>query len=375
MAPLFVNGNFMRTRLNIFPLLLLFVALQVMVSCPSAFAGEIKGLKASASSFKEWGVPGFLVDGDLTTAWVGGRKGIGPGKKLSFELPKARKISMVRIANGNQGDGLFADFRCMVSGILLLPDHAAYFFTLKPEAGEQDIIFPPVTVRSFEIVIAEVHPAADDTEFGDAKVAVSEVRVFSDAKGKATVASIDSSQIRTASVKTAPPAAKPKAPEVKGRRSEMPYFSATKPGAIYLRASVPASGGVSMDAGIVNELVGEEFVDLVRGYFRQLVTLDDGYLNVFASSIRLRELESFVILQDDMRSRKLFDSLHTAEVNTLGLSMDKPIIRGDAAMLRVHGACQYTMPGRTFEFPVDAMFSFVRSNGVWLINGVQNRLK
>ncbi len=76
-----------------------------------------------------------------------------------------------------------------------------------------------------------------------------------------------------------------------------------------------------------------------------------------------------------MRSRKQFDSLHSAEVNTLGLNMDKPIIRGDAAMLRVHGVCRYTMQDRIFEFPVDALFSFVRSNQVWLINGVQDRLK
>lgn len=353
--------------------LLLSVALLVVFSGVSAFAGEIKGLKATASSFKEWGVPSFLVDGDLSTAWVGGKKGIGPGKKLSFELPKAQRIGMIRIANGNQGEGLFADFRCMTSGMLLFPDRAVYAFTLKPETGEQDIIFPPVTVRSFEIIIAEVHPASGNTKFGDAKVAVSEVRVFRDAEGKTTVSPVVTTKGKKAQVK--PAATASNVAVRKSGRTEMPFFSATKPGATYLRASVPVSAGGDLKAGIVSELVGPEFAKLVKDYFVQLVTLNDGYLNVFASSIRLRELESFVILQDAMRSKKQFDSLHSAEVNTLGLSMDKPIIRGDAAMLRVHGVCRYTMQGRIFEFPVDALFSFVRSNQVWLINGVQDRLK
>ncbi len=143
-------------RKKYFPFVL--AAVCVLAFSLPAMGDEIRGVTASASSFKEWGVPGFLVDGDLSTAWVGGRKGVGPGKSLSFTLPKAQKIGMIRVANGNQGEGLFKSFRSIANGILVLPDYGVYFFSLKPEAGEQDIVFPPVTVKSFDLVIAEVSP-------------------------------------------------------------------------------------------------------------------------------------------------------------------------------------------------------------------------
>lgn len=349
-------------RIMFMPLL----ALMLLVVVLPVQAKEITGLKAEASSWKEWGVPGFMVDGDPATAWVGGYKGVGPGKTLSFKLPGARKIGMIRIANGNQGEGVFEQFRCITRGLLVLHDKGVHSFSLKPQAGEQDIVFPSVAVRSFEIIITEVYPAPGDSKIGDAKVAVSEVRVFSGSDKGAKTNVVPPS---TAEVEKPKPTSKPG-----NALNKMSYFSATKPGAVYLRASVPATGS-TVESGVVDPLVGEEFVTLVHGYFSGLVSMNDEFLDVFASSIRIRELEAFVHLQDEMRSKEMFDRLHSAEVDTSGISLDKPIVRGDAAMLRAHGVCRYVMLGKTYAFPVDALFSFDRSGGPWLINGVQDKLK
>ncbi|WP_319471219.1 NADase-type glycan-binding domain-containing protein [uncultured Pseudodesulfovibrio sp.] len=328
-----------------------------------AMGGEIRGVTASASSFKEWGVPKYLVDGDLSTAWVGGRKGVGPGKSLSFTLPKARKIGMIRVANGNQGDGLFKSFRTVANGILVLPDHGTYFFSLKPEAGEQDIVFPPVTVKSFDLIIAEVSPPPGDSELGDAKVAVSEVRVFSGAEAgvPVSVSAVSSSSNGVQPEKAAVP-----------KVTKISRFSAISPGYFYMKVAVPVAAGTP-ESGIINAELSAGFINRIRSYFMRLITMQDSLAEVFAPSIREREAGTLELIRETMRKKGRLDLFEAASVDVAGLSMDRPIVRGDAAMVRVHGPLFFTSQGKTYENRVDMQFSFERVDGVWLINGARKK--
>ncbi|QJB56981.1 hypothetical protein [Pseudodesulfovibrio sp. zrk46] len=337
-----------------------------VMSVLPAQAEEIKGLKAQASSWKHWGAPERLTDNDITTAWVGGRTGVGPGKMLTFTLPQVSTVSRIRIANGNQGANLFNDFRCITAGVLVLQDEAVYSFKLKPEVGEQDIVFPQVSVGAFSIIITEVSPSVGVKLPGDGKVAVSEVRAFDDGGGAASnVAAASLSSIGAAKAPPAPvKSANPKDPK------QNPYFSAIKPGATFLLASVPASD--NLEPGKVHEKLWPAFVDLVHGYFKGLVRMDDDFIPLFATDIQQREKRVLAELKDEIRSKRLYEGLRSAEVDTSGLSLNRPIVRGASAILRVHGICRYTVDGKAFDFPVDMTFSFIDENG-WHINGAQSK--
>lgn len=336
--------------------------LLIVLVCPPAHAEEIHGVKAEASSWKNWGTPEAMVDEDTATAWVGGKNGIGPGKKLTFTLPRSRKISRIRIANGHQGPDQFDSFRCITAGILLLPDHAAHLFRLLPETGEQDIIFPPVEVDSFELIISEVSDPRTNFAQSEGKVAVSEVRVFSDdgdAPSTVTPVPQQTDQTRTARAD----------PQPEGR---MHVFAATRPGAVWLRAAVPSKAH-TIEQGAMHPFVDPWMIDIVTEYFSQLVTLGNGYMNVFVPSIREREQHAMTVLRKEMRSSKRLDGLRRAVVDSSGLSLGKPIIRGESAMVPVHGTCRFSTNAKTFAFPVNALFSFAHDRDSWLINGVKAR--
>lgn len=327
-----------------------------------AHAKEIRTLTAEASSWKSWGAPALLVDGDTATAWVGGRQGVGPGKTLSFTLPKPTTIAMIRIANGNQGEGLFQEFRCITKGILVLQDQAVHHFTLKAEPGEQAIVFAPAKVDSFSIIIEEVSEASSRTDQSRDKVAVSEVRVFSDSQGAAP----------TVFASPQPSQKKQAAPAKPGTNSS-DFFSATKPGRLLLQAVVPAKSGVAPTPGIRDNSVPEEFIRLVQHYFERLNRLQDDYGRVFSSDIHAREESALAQFRETMRSHKLYDSFIKATPDTRGLSFDKPIVRGNAAMLRAHGIYRFTSGAKAYETPVNLLISFTKEGGTWFINGVQQK--
>ncbi|MDD3313668.1 hypothetical protein [Pseudodesulfovibrio sp.] len=340
---------------------LLAAAFLALVPVPSALAGEVAGLRAEADSFKEWGSPDRLVDGDPATAWVGGGKGVGPGKVLTFTLPGPRPITRLRIANGNQAPGRFGEFRCVTAAALILPDRAVHWFVLRPEPGEQDVVFPPVTVDGFRIAIAGVSgPPAPGGE-GDDKVAVSEVRAFDDAGPLGATVAAGPSRTETLPVQKAPAAAP----------GGMDYFAATKPGSAWLRTAVPA-GAEAPPAPAPSPGVQPWMRDLVFGYFNGLASLDDGYLDVFAPAVRERERRGLDLLRDDRRAGRL-PVTGPAQGDPSGLALGKPVLRGKAAMLPVRGLYRFTGDGRTFGFRVDAQFSFVNGDEGWRINGVVAR--
>lgn len=330
----------------------------LLIATGTASAKEIRIIKAEASSWKEWGTPLFLVDGDPNTAWVAGRKGVGPGKTLTFTLPQRTKIGMLRISNGNQGEGKFKEFRCVTRGILVLPDHGVHPFTLEPEKGTQDISFPQAVVSSFVIIIEEVSPAPGDPSMGEAKVAVSEVRVF---RGSNTAKTPVAPKLSTTETKS------PTTPTTPSQ------FTATKPGRLCLRAMVPATTTTPPSPGTVHPQASQEITDLVRAYYDRLATLRDNYTEIFIASIRDREQNALDFLNAATQRSKFPVPNINATPDSSGLSFDKPIVRGYSAMIRTHGTYRLSVNGKTYESPVDTLFSFAKENGVWLINGVQKR--
>ena len=334
-----------------------------------ALAGEITGLRAEASSYKEWGAPALLIDGDPATAWVAGRSATGPGKRLTFRLPGPQTITRLRIANGNQGEGLFGQFRCITDAILVLHDSGVHRFTLRPEQGQQDVVFPPARVSSFDIVIAAVSEPAEQPEPGRDKVAVSEVRVFDDAEGPSTVDAPSASPAIQAA--PAPGSAPPTAPPAGDDPASMDFFAATKPGAAWLKAAVAASDPAPLEPGASDGDVQPWMTRLVADYFAGLASLADGYADVFVPSIREREQRALLKLRKDMGARR--GELRSARGDAGGLSLERPIVRGKAAMVRVDGVYRFTAGGRTFDFPVRANFSFADEGAGWLINGVERR--
>lgn len=128
-----------------------------------------------------------------------------------------------------------------------------------------------------------------------------------------------------------------------------------------------------LKAGVTDPQLPPEWVGRIQEYFARLTALDDALLDVFDPAIRQREQDALIVLTESMRRKKQLRKYQSATGNGGGLSMDKPIIRGGAAMMRVHGVYMYSSRGKSYEYPVNALFSLARVNGVWLINGVQEQ--
>lgn len=156
-------------------LALLGLLLGILVACPS-FAAPISDLTVDVRNHEGGHVGDNLIDGDRSTAWVGGGSGSGPGKWIEFFFPADVTLESIRIANGNQGKGQFDRFRRLTRGVILYPDETRQKFTLKPTPGEQTVKLQPKTVRTFRIIITGVAPGSDNKTVG--KVAVSEITVF-----------------------------------------------------------------------------------------------------------------------------------------------------------------------------------------------------
>lgn len=149
-----------------------------ILTCPPVSAGQISGVTVDAANHQGRYVPDNMVDGDPATAWVGGGKGIGPGKWIELSFEKPVTLDSLHVANGNQGRGQFKKFRRMIRGVVIYPDETRQKFTLRPDAGVQRVKLLPKTVDSFKIIITGVAPSSRDKSIGRAKVSVSELAVY-----------------------------------------------------------------------------------------------------------------------------------------------------------------------------------------------------
>ena len=157
--------------------------LLALLVCVPALAGAaadapVPGVAVEVRNHEGNFVGENLVDGDLSTAWVGGGTGVGPGKWIEFTFPGPVRLSALKVATGHQGKGRFKSFRRLIRGVILYPDDTRQKFTLKPVTGVQTVRLDPKTVGSFRVIITGVAPGAGDKAMGKAKVAVSEMTVL-----------------------------------------------------------------------------------------------------------------------------------------------------------------------------------------------------
>lgn len=468
-----------KMRLNISVLLLSWVCLGVL-TCTPAMAAQIAGATADAANSQGAFVPGNLVDGDLATAWVGGGKGVGPGKWIELTFPAPVKLEALGIATGHQGKNRFGKFRRLTRGVVIYPDETRQKFTLKPTPGMQRIALQPKVAGSIKIIITGVEPGTGDASMGKAKVAVSEIRVFGEMDAAAVIATPDGGvdavveespavkEPEKSAEKSAEKAAgkKPKkatkkkaAPEVevkpdpaakadsvvkadlkplkkqpsstkpKAKVSPVKKTSSAKepvakvvdqpavkkvaPEKITAKKAAPKKkvaqktaskkkisknknsarrpanqGGSTitrlrpvaeispekpLDVGAISPWLDLELVAEIKRYFGLLTTLHDSYPELFVSAIRERERAVFLKLQESMRAKKEFGGHHIAMLEHIGLNFDKPELKGDRALVRVHGPYRYYIDNRAYEFWVDTMVSLIREQGKWLIEDVRDK--
>lgn len=407
--------------------------LLAILACAPALGAPVAGVVVMVRNFEGNYVGENLIDGDISTAWVGGGSGVGPGKWIEFTFPAEVRLESIKVANGHQGKGRFDTFRRMTRGVILYPDNTRQKFTLKPGPGMQTLRLEPKTVRTFRVIITGVAPAAGDEAMGKAKVAVSEMTVHGEVTGSAgagdsgdgsadlpvesvvkTKAVVKPNPVRNPKpiekpkpVEKATPAVKPeqasrpgksqvkktgqaltpkkdapeKAVSEKAASKPKPKKAAVRPkkaavaskGATYLRTASEIPADKPLDMGVLSPWLDLELVAGIKRYFSHLTTLSDSYPEVFASSIRERERKAFLVLQETVRKKKEFGDHHIAMLELIGLNFDKPKETGNGILIRVHGPCRYYIGNRGFEFLVDTLFTLVREDGVWLISSVRDK--
>jgi hypothetical protein len=421
-------------RVNI-PVLLLAMLLAMALPCPTLAAGPVPGVSADASNHQGDFAPANLVDGDPSTAWVGGGKGVGPGKSIELVFPAPVRLEGMTVATGHQDR--FDAFRRMTRGVIVYPDGTRQKFTLKPQPGAQRIALKPKVADSLKIVITGVAPAMGDKTMGDAKVAVSEITVFGEVDESLATATETGGEeppdARPQPAKEARPAKKPEAaekaakpapepkakpaPKAKAEPAPKPKAkaapkpapkseskpeskpapkkpapkktakkSASKKGApekkspgkspgtiTRLRPAVEISPDKELAVGVISPWLDLELVAEIKRYLGLLTTLHDSYPELFVPAIRERERAAFLKLQESMRAKHEFGGHHIAMLEHIGLNFDKPVIQGDKAMVRVHGPYRYYIENKACEFRVDADVTLVRVNGRWLIEDVRDR--
>ena len=336
------------------------------------------------------------------------------------------------MATGNQAPGRFKAFRRLTRGVVIFPDETRVKFTLKPEPGEQRVPLEPKVAESIRIIITGVDPSARDAAFGDAKVAVSEIRVLGALEGEPGVGPEQAAPeakpsepapkpeaakkpepkpAQAVAVKPKPEpkpkaeakpeprpepkaapkaAAKPKpapAPKKKAAaKKPSPKKSAPKKQAAKPAASAPGAGVAArlrptaeispnkpLAMGDISPWLDLELVAQIKRYLGLLTTLHDSYPDLFAPSVRERERAAFLKLQDRMRAEGSFGDHHIAMLEHIGLSFDRPVEAGDKVTVRVHGPYRYYVGDKAWEFPVGADVTLVREGDKWLILDVRDR--
>jgi hypothetical protein len=117
-------------------------------------------------------------------------------------------------------------------------------------------------------------------------------------------------------------------------------------------------------AGIKDQ---EALREAIRAYFTKLVTLDDGYTELYAEHVREEEAFMFEYFKELQRQRHVFHLFRNALVDTAGLRFGPALSERDRIKLEVDGS--YTIyVGETYEdMSVHTIFTFVSEHGAWRI--------
>ncbi|WP_157871289.1 discoidin domain-containing protein [Pseudodesulfovibrio piezophilus] len=287
--------------------------------------GWAMDVTVSVSSVKvEFGLPHTpdnLMDGDPSTAWVGG--GIGPGVgqwiELDFGIPV--RVSRLGIFNGHQGKGQFHAFRRIRSGKIVYPDGTEVRFWLRDEPGEQIIECAGKPSKSLRLVVESVFPKGEVTS--KVKLAVSEIKLY------LTLMEL------------------PMGDEAHGAKQKE-----------HTQAPPPQDP---------NSIVPEPLVELLREFYVRQTSLADDYAKLFAEDVRDRNDFRFEVFKEIQRQRGTYSVLRTAKVDTGGLGFELVELEGSFARVRVFGAYRVKVANLDRNLEEDSVFVVTKVRGEWKI--------
>lgn len=291
------------------------------VSTP-VFALEVE---VSVSSFKVDHAfsyaPGNLLDGDPSTAWVGGSISSGTGQWMDFAFPVPVRVTRLGIFNGHQEEGRFKEFRRIRSGRIVYPDGSESPFWLRDEAGKQIIECRSKPVKSFRVIVDEVFPKGGAV--GKQKLAVSEIKFY------LTLMAVPTEG-------------------VSGESAE--------------KVRVP----VLPPADLTNE-VPDEIKELLRTFYVMQSSLADDYHTLFAQHVRDRFDFQFEVFKQIQRQRGTYKILRTAQVDPAGLRFDLVYLQEDVAEVRVFGTYRVQVADLDQNLEEDSVFALMKGNDGWKI--------
>lgn len=299
---------------------ILITLLFLMVAVPASAMDVTVKVSSFHMDFGLPHAPENLMDGDSTTAWVGG--GIGPGKgqwiELNFGVPT--RVARLGIFNGNQAKGEFENFRRIRSGRIIYPDGIETQFWLRDEPGEQVVECRARPFKNLRIVVDDVFPKGDVT--AKKKLAVSEIKLY---------------------LSLAPPGSDAK--------EDLP-----KDGFI------PAPPPLDPD-----RVVPEGIISLLREFYVRQTCLDPDYAELFAEDVRDRNDFRFEVFKEMQRQQGTYRLLRTAKVDTANLGFELVEMQGTWAKVRVFGAYRVKVSKLDKNLQEDSTFVLSKEPEGWKI--------
>ena len=268
--------------------------------------------------------PENLLDGDPTTAWVGGglSTGVGQWVELRFNVPT--RLERIGITNGHGGDGRFDDFRRIRAGRFIYPDESETKFWLRDEPGEQVVRLQGKAVKWVRLVVDEVFPRYGEGE--GKKLAVSELKLY-----LSHIANLENLEVMRAS-----PVHIPEPPPVDETRKT--------------------------EDGIV---------ELLREFYVRHTSLDPDYAELFAEDVRDRNDFRFEVFKEMQRQMGVFRTLRTARVTTEGLGFETVERQGPYARVRVFGSYRVKVAHLDRNLEEDSEFVVRETADGWKIISVE----
>lgn len=269
--------------------------------------------------------PENLMDGDPTTAWVGG--GIGPGKgqwiDLVFGVPV--RVEKLGIFNGHQGKGQYENFRRIRSGRILYPDGIETQFWLRDEPGEQVVECRGRPFKTLRILVDDVFPKGEMT--AKKKLAVSEIKLYLSLK--------------------APPGGDAK--EVLPKDGFIPAPPPKYP----------------------DKVVPEPIEALLREFYVRQTSLSHDYAELFSPDVRDRNDFRFEVFKEIQRQQGTYKILRTAKVDTSNLGFEMMEFRGNWAKVRVFGTYGVKVGKLDKNLQEDSTFVLSKDADGWKIVELQ----
>ncbi len=303
-------------------LLLLFILLvSLMVSVPASALDVTVKVSSVKMDFGLPYAPENLMDGDMSSAWVGG--GIGPGVgqwiDLIFGMPV--RVERIGIYNGHQGEGEFQNFRRIRAARIVYPDGVETKFWLRDEPGEQVVECRGRPFKSIRIVVDKVFPKGDVT--AKKKLAVSEIKLYLSLM--ADPGDMGKDSVEELETLSAPPPIDP------------------------------------------DSIVPDAIVELLKEFYVRQTSLADNYAELFAEDVQDRNDFQFEVFKEVQRQRGTYRLLRRATVDTSGLGFELVEQDGAFARVRVFGGYVIIVADQNHNVEEDSIFVVSQETDGWKI--------